>query len=131
MIRLQDGTGAACVQSGGVIIRFCAFIAALGLLVAPAAAQTPTPKPMPKKVHLHYICQGYRIPVIYDNVKNKAIVTWGDRRYGLTMVPTSDGTRYMNAKLEWWEKGPTATVSSVSDGKADTLLASCTVAPKK
>jgi membrane-bound inhibitor of C-type lysozyme len=113
-----------------VIIRFCAFIAALGMFVAPAAAQSSTP-PMPKKVHLHYVCQGYRIPVIYDNVKSKAIVTWGNRRYGLTQVPSADGSRYVNDKLEWWEKGPTATVSSVSDGKADTLLATCTVAPKK
>ncbi len=100
------------------------------MLVAPAAAQTPM-KPLPKKVHLHYVCEGYRIPVTYDNVKNKAIVTWGNRRYGLTEVPAAEGTRYMNSKLEWWEKGPTATVSSVSDGKPDNLLATCTVALKK
>jgi len=112
-----------------VIIRFCAFIAALGMFVAPAAAQSSM-KPVPKKVHLHYVCAGYRIPVTYDNVKNKAIVTWGNRRYGLTQVPSADGTRYMNSKLEWWEKGPTATVSSVSDGQADTVLANCTVAKK-
>ncbi len=86
---------------------------------------------VPKKVHLHYVCAGYKIPVIYDNVKNKAIVTWGDRRYGLSQAPSADGVRYMNDKLEWWEKGPTATVSSVTDGKADTLLATCTVIAKK
>jgi membrane-bound inhibitor of C-type lysozyme len=119
------------VQFGGVTIRCVAFIAALGFLVAPAAAQTSAIKPVPKKVHLHYVCQGYKIPVTYDNVKDKAIVTWGNRRYGLPHVMSADGARYMNDKLEWWEKGPTATVSSVTDGKADNLLATCTEIPKK
>jgi len=88
-------------------------------------------KPVPKKVHLHYVCQGYKIPVTYDNVKDKAIVTWGNRRYGLPHVMSADGARYMNDKIEWWEKGPTATVSSVTDGKADNLLATCTEISKK
>jgi membrane-bound inhibitor of C-type lysozyme len=112
-----------------VIIRAIAFTAALGFVVAPALAQSA---PMvPKKVHLHYVCSGYKIPVIYDNVKAKAIVTWGNRRYGLSEVPSADGVRYINDKLEWWEKGPTATVSSVTGGKADTVLATCTVIAKK
>jgi membrane-bound inhibitor of C-type lysozyme len=115
-----------------VIIRCAAVIAALGLLVGPAAAQSPAPamKPAPK-IHAHYVCQGYKIPVIYDNIKDKAIVTWGNRRYGLPHVMSADGARYMNDKLEWWEKGPTATVSSVTDGKADNLLATCTEISKK
>jgi membrane-bound inhibitor of C-type lysozyme len=115
-----------------VIIRSFAFIAALGLLVAPAAAQSPAPmKPVPKKVHLHYSCQGLTVKVTYDNVKDKAIVTYGNRPYGLPHVPSADGARYMNDKLEWWEKGPTATLTSVADGKADTLLATCAVIKKK
>ena len=42
----------------------------------------------------------------------------------------ADGARYMNDKLEWWEKGPTATLSSVTNGQVDTLLATCTVIKK-
>ncbi len=118
-----------------MIIRSFAFIAALGLLVAPAAAQSPAPamagKPVPKKIHLRYSCTGLRVPVTYDNVKDKAIVMYGNRPYGLKHVPSADGVRYMNDKLEWWEKGPTATLSSVSGGQADTVLANCEVIPKK
>ena len=87
-------------------------------------------KSAPKKIHLHYVCLGYRIPVTYDNVHDKAIVTWGNRRYGLPHVTSADGARYMSGKLEWWERGPMATVSSVTDGKVDTLLANCEVAKK-
>ena len=115
-----------------MIIRSFAFIAALGLFVAPAAAQSPAPAPsVPKKVHLHYSCQGLTVKVTYDNVKDKAIVTYGNRPYGLKHVPSADGVRYMNDKLEWWEKGPTATLSSVTDGKSDNLLATCEVIQKK
>ncbi len=115
-----------------MIIRSFAFIAALGLLVAPAAAQSPAPAPMPtpKKVHLHYSCQGLTVKVTYDNVKDKAIVTYGSRPYGLPHVKSADGARYMNDKLEWWEKGPTATLSSVTNGQVDNLLATCTVIKK-
>ena len=118
-----------------MIIRSFAIIAALGFLVAPAAAQSPAPvksaAPVPKKVHLKYSCSGLKVSVTYDNVKDKAIVTYGNRPYGLPHVKSADGARYMNDKLEWWEKGPTATLSSVTDGKVDTLLATCDVIPKK
>ncbi len=114
-----------------MIIRSFAFIAALGLLVAPAAAQSSAPmKLVPKKVHLHYSCHGLNVPVTYDNVKDKAIVKYGNRPYGLPHVPSADGARYMNDKLEWWEKGPTATLSSVTNGKVDSLLTTCDVTKK-
>jgi membrane-bound inhibitor of C-type lysozyme len=48
----------------------------------------------------------------------------------LPHVKSADGARYMNDKLEWWEKGPTATLSSVTNGQVDNLLATCTVIKK-
>jgi membrane-bound inhibitor of C-type lysozyme len=112
------------------MIRALIAVAVLVSFAAPAAAQAPAPAPTPKKVHLHYDCQNLKIKVTYDNVKDKAIVTWGNRPYGLPHVESADGARYMNSQLQWWEKGGTATLSSVTDGKAGTLLATCTALPK-
>jgi membrane-bound inhibitor of C-type lysozyme len=67
-----------------------------------------------------------RVPVIYENAKHRAVVTYAGKSWYLPQVPSADGARYMNAKLEWWEKGPTATLSSVTDGKPDTVLTTCT-----
>jgi membrane-bound inhibitor of C-type lysozyme len=110
---------------------FAIILTALGIAAGPAAAQTPAPMHTPKTVHQNYSCHNLKVPVTYDNVKNRALVTYGARRYALPHVMSADGARYMNDKLEWWEKGPTATLSSVTDGKADTVLATCTAIVKK
>ncbi len=109
-------------------IRAFAIIAALGLVVAPAAAQSPAPMSMPmaKKVHVVYSCHNLKVPVTYDNVKMVAKITYGSKHYTLPHVMSADGARYMNPKLEWWSKGSGATLSSVEDGKAETVLATCT-----
>jgi membrane-bound inhibitor of C-type lysozyme len=70
------------------------------------------------------------VPVTYDNVKDIAHVTYGSRKYALSRVLSADGAEYLNAKLDWWERGNTATLSSVTLGKPDTVLATCVALPK-
>jgi membrane-bound inhibitor of C-type lysozyme len=106
------------------------MLAAFGIVVAPAVAQSPKPMATPKKVHLHYSCRGLRVPVTYDNVKDIAHITYGSRKYALSRVLSADGAEYMNGSLDWWEKGGTATLSSVTLGKPDTVLATCDALPK-
>jgi membrane-bound inhibitor of C-type lysozyme len=115
-------------------IRSLAIICtAIGIAVAPAAAQSPAPtmSPLPHKVHLKYSCHGLSVPVTYDNVKDIAHVQYGSRKYALHRAPSADGARYMNTQIEWWEKGGTATLSSVTNGEADTVLATCDAIVKK
>ena len=100
------------------------------MTVAPATAQAPAP-PLPKRVHVTYSCHNLKVPVTYDNLQNRALIKYGSRSYTLPHAPSADGARYMNAKIEWWSKGQSATLSSVTDGKAGAVLAECrTVATK-
>ena len=119
-----------------MIIRAFAVIAVLAT-AAPAAAQSPMPAmsmapgsgmpgmSMPAKVKAKYSCHNLVVPVTYDNLKHVAHLKYGSRRYTLPQVASADGGRYMNASLEWWSKGSGATLSSVTGGKADAVLASC------
>lgn len=81
--------------------------------------------PIPNKVHVKYSCHNLDVGVTYDNVKDRALISYGSRRYTLPHVRSADGGRYMNDTIEWWEKGTTATLKSVAEGKAATLLATC------
>jgi membrane-bound inhibitor of C-type lysozyme len=114
-----------------VNIRIVALIAALGAAAGPALAQSPAPMTLPKTVHATYSCANLKVPVTYDNVKHVAHVKYGSRKYALPQVASADGSRYMNSKIEWWSKGSGATLLSVTDGKSDTVLATCTVIAKK
>jgi membrane-bound inhibitor of C-type lysozyme len=131
--RVKNGSPGGRVQFCRVIIRASAVLAALGFLAVPAAAQSPAPAmpPPPKKVHVKYRCHNLNVGVTYDNVKDRALVSYGSRRYTLPRVMSADGGRYMNDKLEWWDKGPTATLTSVQNGNAATLLATCEAIPSK
>ncbi len=106
---------------------FAATIAAIGVAAGSATAQAA----MPKTVHVRYNCGNLKVPVTYDNVKNRVLIQYGSRRYTLMHAMSADGARYANAKIEWWSKGSSATLSSVSDGKADTVLATCAEIAKK
>jgi len=118
---------------GSVSIIAFAIIAALSLVAAPATAQAPAPTmmPMAKNVHAIYSCHNLKVPVTYDNVKMVAKITYGSKHFALPHVMSADGSRYMNSTLEWWSKGSAATLSSVADGKAETVLATCTSIPTK
>ncbi len=85
--------------------------------------------PMPKKVTVRYLCSGLKVTAYYDNVKNHVSFIYGDRHYQLPKVPAADGARYVGHGLEWWEKGPTVTLSSVDPGQTtgDNVLANCEV----
>jgi membrane-bound inhibitor of C-type lysozyme len=114
-------------------LRTLVMIAAAAALPVAAVAQpaAPSAPPMPKKVHLKYNCDNLKVPVTYDNVKGIAYVTYGSKRYALSQEISADGSRYLNKDLEWWEKGNTATLSSVHLGEADKVLTTCTAIPKK
>jgi membrane-bound inhibitor of C-type lysozyme len=114
-------------------LRTLVMIAAVAGIPVAAVAQSsaPTAAPMPKKVHLRYNCDNLKVPVTYDNVKGIAYVTYGSKRYALSQEISADGARYLNKDLEWWEKGNTATLSSVQLGSADKVLVTCTAIPKK
>jgi membrane-bound inhibitor of C-type lysozyme len=108
-----------------------AFIAGL---MAGASAQSPSPAmpPVPKKVKTTYRCSGLKVVAYYDNVKNRVAFVYGSKHYALPHVQSADGARYLGSGLEWWEKGPNVTLSSVAAGgtSGDTVLANCVAVAK-
>jgi len=111
-----------------MIVRFFGLLAILGLIsgfAGPASAQ-PTPMlkmPVPKKVTVHYNCGGLRVTAIYDNVKDRVSFVWGAKDNHLPHVVSADGARYANSVIEWWEKGPNVTLSTLPE---HTVLTTCT-----
>ena len=101
-----------------------AFIAGL---TAGASAQSPSAMapPVPKKVKVTYRCSGLKVVAYYDNVKNRVSFVWGAKDQHLPHVMSADGARYAGPTLEWWEKGPNVTLSSMPD---HTVLANCVAA---
>ena len=120
-----------------MIIRPLCFIAALAVLASAfataASAQTPSPAPVPKKVKVTYQCSNLKVIAYYDNVKNHVAFVYAGKHFVLPHVPSADGARYEGKGLEWWEKGPNVTLSSVPAGSTtgDAVLADCTAVTKK
>jgi membrane-bound inhibitor of C-type lysozyme len=116
-----------------VIIRLSGILAALGLVAgvtAGAFAQSMSSSmgtSAPKKVVVHYLCSGLKVTAYYDNVKKHVSFIYGDHHYQLPQMPAASGVRYVGKGLEWWEKGPNVTLSSVDPGQTtgDTVLANC------
>lgn len=113
-----------------MIIRF--FRALLGCCVvagftgtAVAQTATPSPAPLPHKVKVTYTCDNLKLVAYYDNRKNRVAFVYASKHFSLPHVPSADGARYMNSTLEWWEKGPMVTLSSVTNGAADSVLTTC------
>jgi membrane-bound inhibitor of C-type lysozyme len=119
-----------------VIIRLSGILAVLGLfagVTAGAFAQSMSSSmstSAPKKVVVHYLCSGLKVTAYYDNVKKHVSFIYGDHHYQLPQVTAADGARYVGKGLEWWEKGPNVTLSSVDPGQTtgDTVLANCSAA---
>jgi membrane-bound inhibitor of C-type lysozyme len=114
-------------------MRSFAILSVLVLLAAAgAAAATPSPAPQatPARIKTTYICSGLKVVAYYD--KNRVAFVYGAKHYSLPHVISADGARFMGSGLEWWEKGPNVTLSSVAPGETtgDTVLANC-VAVKK
>ena len=106
-----------------MIKRLAGVIAAFGIMfgaIAGANAQTPAPKP---KVTAFYMCNGLHFKAIYDNKIDRVSFVWGAKDYHLPRVTSADGARYANDKLEWWSKGPNATLYTVPE---HTVLTTCT-----
>jgi len=99
-----------------MIMRFCGFLAVLGLIstVTVASAQ-PAAMKMPKKVTAFYMCNGLHQKAIYDNVKKRVSFVWGAKDYHLPLAPSADGSRYVGNGLEWWSKGPNVTLSAMPE----------------
>jgi membrane-bound inhibitor of C-type lysozyme len=110
-------------------MRSSAIVAVLVLLAGTvAAAATPSPAPhatTPPRIKVTYICSGLKVIAYYD--KNRVAFVYGAKHYSLPHVTSADGARFMGSGLEWWEKGPNVTLSSVPAGETsgDTVLANC------
>jgi membrane-bound inhibitor of C-type lysozyme len=113
-----------------VIIRSFAVFALLAAAAAGTAlAQTPAPfgtqPPVPTKVRVHYNCNNLKLLATYDNKKSQVAFIYAGKHLVLKRAPSADGARFANSQLEWWAKGNDATLSSVTNGQADTVLAKC------
>lgn len=109
-----------------MIKRVCGVLAVMGILAAvpvAASAQSAPMKPLPHKVTAFYMCNGLHFKAIYDNVLNRVSFVWGAKDYHLPRVTSADGARYADNKLEWWSKGPNATLYTVPE---HTVLTQCT-----
>ncbi len=116
-----------------VIIRFSGLLTVLALIAgiaAGASAQSAMSTPVPPKLKVRYDCSGLKLVAYYDNKKAHVSFIYGDKHYQLPQVTAASGARYVGKGLEWWEKGTTATLSSVPAGATtgDTVLATCTAA---
>ena len=103
-----------------MILRVFGFLAVLGFVSSVAVASA---QPMPKKVTAFYMCNGLHFKAVYDNVINRVSFVWGAKDYHLPHLPSADGARYANDKLEWWSKGSNATLYTVPE---HTVLTTCT-----
>lgn len=113
-----------------MIIRSFAVFALLAAAAAgSAAAQTPAPfgtqPPVPTKVRVHYNCNNLKLLATYDNKKEQVAFVYAGKHLVLKRALSADGARYASTQLQWWAKGTNATLSSVSNGQADTVLAQC------
>jgi membrane-bound inhibitor of C-type lysozyme len=119
-----------------MFIRISGTLAALGLIAgvsAGAFAQSMSSSmhmAVPPKMKVRYDCSGLKVIAYYDNVKNHVSFIWGAHHYQLPKVTSADGARYLGKGLEWWEKGPNVTLSSVDPGQTtgDNVLANCVAA---
>lgn len=116
-----------------MIIRISGLLTVLALiagLAAGASAQSAMSSPVPAKQKVRYDCSGLKVIAYYDNKKAHVSFIYGDKHYQLPQVTAASGVRYVGKGLEWWEKGTSATLSSVPAGASagDTVLANCTVA---
>ena len=116
-----------------MIIRTLVFGALVASLSGTALGQSlsPTAPPLPAKVKVQYNCSNLKLVVYYDNKKNQVAFVYAGKHVVLKRAPSADGGRYANNQLEWWDKGTTATLSSVSNGQPDTVLTHCAVVAHK
>jgi membrane-bound inhibitor of C-type lysozyme len=106
-----------------MIMRLFGCLAAIGIMAgatAGANAQVPDTKP---KITAFYMCNGLHFKAVYDNKRGRVSFVWGAKDYHLPRVTAADGARYANDKLEWWTKGPDATLYTVPE---HTVLTTCT-----
>ena len=89
------------------------------------AGANAQPMPMRPKVTAFYMCNGLHFKAIYDNRPNynRVSFVWGAKDYHLAHVMSADGARYRGPSLEWWAKGPNATLYTVPE---HTVLTTCT-----
>ena len=120
-----------------MIKRLAGILAALAFMAGLTAGALAQSSPMmapgtPKKVKTTYRCSGLKVVAYYDNVKDRVAFVYGSKHYALKHVKSADGARYLGSALEWWEKGPNVTLSSVPAGatSGDTVLANCVAAAK-
>ena len=126
-----------------MIIRFAGVLSSIGLAIglaaAPGVAQTPAPAMAApdmtngkSRLTVRYNCENLKVPVIYEKKRDRVVITYAAKYWTLPRVKSADGVRYVGHGLEWWVKGPKATLSSVdSSMQADKVLASCTAPVKK
>jgi membrane-bound inhibitor of C-type lysozyme len=108
-----------------MMMRLCGFLAALGFMAGLTAGANAQPMPMRPKVTAFYMCNGLHFKAVYDNRPNynRVSFVWGAKDYHLAHVMSADGARYKGSSLEWWTKGPNATLYTVPE---HTVLTQCT-----
>jgi membrane-bound inhibitor of C-type lysozyme len=107
-----------------MIMRLCGVLAALGFIAGATAGAGAQNMDKPK-VTAFYMCNGLHFKAVYDNRPkyNRVSFVWGAKDYHLARVPSADGARYAGPTLEWWSKGPNATLYTVPE---HTVLTECT-----
>jgi membrane-bound inhibitor of C-type lysozyme len=80
----------------------------------PAAAAGPV---NPDPGVTTYACiDGQRITAGYPDAQT-AVVTYKDHAYTLKLAPSADGARYTGYGLQWWTRGPRATIAALKAGE--------------
>jgi len=109
-----------------MIVRLTGLLTAFALVAGiGGGAGAQTPPPAGHKVKVTYQCRGLKVVAYYD--KNRVAFVYGAKHYSLPYAPSADGARYLGSGLEWWEKGPNVTLSSVQPGSTNgsDVLATC------
>lgn len=64
-----------------------------------------------------YVClDGQRITAGYPDPRT-AVVTYKDHAYTLKLAPSADGARYTGYGLQWWTRGPHASIAALRGGE--------------
>jgi len=85
--------------------------------VSPPPATTGQAPVNPDAQITRYGCvDGQAITAGYPDSRT-AVVTYKDHAYTLKLAPSADGARYTGYGLQWWTKGPHATISALKPGE--------------
>jgi len=79
----------------------------------PAAAGPVNPDP---GITTYACVDGQRITAGYPDAQT-AVVTYKDHAYTLKLAPSADGSRYTGYGLQWWTRGPRATITALKAGE--------------